>query len=363
MLWCSPPSIVSAVDPQDLSFAATGPSEEDQAALRPDQLAACQKLGIDPQQVKELISKPLYQFSVAEVDLYLRFLHAIEPNIRQRVAHLARKNLGQPYELYLLGELPFEHYDPQPIYCLTKSDCLVFAEHTYAMALGDNWTLFMRFLQRIRYRNGQISVVTRNHYTEVDWNTSNRWLVRDMTHDIAKDRAVGFEQKIDRARFFKNRYHLTIDIPIQTHRDVYLPYEDIQQAKPHLADGDFVNIVRGIAKQGAAPNETFGGSAWVGHVGLIVLGDDGEPHLIHSARPSVREEVLDDYIAAETLKAAELDAAGKARLLGFKFLRLEPDPIRRLQQIDGPDAPKVMLPTGDPMQFQAPSHGEAATKS
>ena len=82
-----------------------------------------------------LSAKPLYQFTEAEVGSYLAQLHATEPDLRKRVVHLARKNLGQPYELYLLGEMPFETYDPQPLYSLTKSDCLVFAEHTYAMAL------------------------------------------------------------------------------------------------------------------------------------------------------------------------------------------------------------------------------------
>ncbi|MBN1854428.1 MAG: DUF1460 domain-containing protein [Pirellulales bacterium] len=351
---CFPTGAIQAADTPTPQVSTTDPGSTEPGILRSEQLLACENLDLDPQQVQELMAKPLHQFTEMEVDIYLRFLHAVEPDVRRRVAHLARKNLGQPYELYLLGELPFEPYDPQPIYCLAKSDCLVFAEHTYAMAIGNDWTSFMRLLQRIRYRDGQIGVVTRNHYTEADWNTSNRWLVRDMTGDLAKDRAVPFEQKIDRARFFKNRYHLAIDIPIQIHRDIYLSYEDIDLAKPSLADGDFVNIVRGIAKKDVPPNETFGSSAWVGHVGMIVLGDGGEPHLIHSAKPEVREEVLDDYIAAEAEKVAERDAAGQARLIGFKFLRLENDPLGNLRQLDGPDAPKITLPAGIPAQFHAP---------
>src|SRR3972149_3292460 len=171
-----------------------------------------------PPDVAAVEHKPLYQFSEAEVDAYLANLQAVEPDLRKRIVHLARKNLGQPYELYLLGEMPFETHDPQPIYCLGKSDCLVFAEHTYAMALTGDWPAFIRMLQRIRYRDGQIGVATRNHYTEADWNPSNRWLVRDVTADLAGDAAVRFEQKIERAKFLKNRYGLTVDIPIETHR-------------------------------------------------------------------------------------------------------------------------------------------------
>jgi hypothetical protein len=40
-------------------------------------------------------------------------------------------------------------------------------------------------LQRIRYRDGVIGVATRNHYTEMDWNVANRWLVTDISADLA----------------------------------------------------------------------------------------------------------------------------------------------------------------------------------
>ena len=190
----------------------------------------------------KLADKPLYKFTEAEVGAYLGHLQATEPNLRKRIVHLARKNLGQPYDIYLLGEMPFETYDPQPIYCLTKSDCVVFAEHTYAMALTGDWPAFMRMLQRIRYRDGQIGVATRNHYTEADWVKSNHWLVRDITRDIAGDRGVAFDERIDRAKFLKGRYGLTVDIPVEMHHDLYLPYTEIDRIADHLQDGDFVNV-------------------------------------------------------------------------------------------------------------------------
>ncbi|HVT29971.1 MAG TPA: N-acetylmuramoyl-L-alanine amidase-like domain-containing protein, partial [Lacipirellulaceae bacterium] len=154
-------------------------------SLTPKQKAACKRMGLDKNEIAKLVDKPLYKCSEGEVDKYLRFLSATEPNLRTRVVQLARKNIGQPYELFLLGEMPFETYDPQPIYCLSKSDCLVFTEHTYAMALSHDWPSFMRMLQRIRYRDGQLGVATRNHYTEADWNISNRWLVKDITKELA----------------------------------------------------------------------------------------------------------------------------------------------------------------------------------
>jgi len=325
-----------------------------ESELSSDQLAACKKLGLEPSEIAALVDKPLYKCSEAEVDKYIRFLSATEPDLRKRIVHLARKNIGQPYELYLLGEMPFEAYDPQPIYCLGKSDCVVFSEHTYAMALSDNWPTFIKTLQRIRYRDGKIGVTTRNHYTEADWNKSNHWLVEDITADVAGDQAKKFHQAIDRKNFFKKRYKLDVDVPVEKFDDVFIPFEAIDRAKPKLQDGDFVNIMRGTVSKDAPASDlsdTFGGNAWAGHVGMICHGKSGEVHLIHSTVPSVREEPIDEYIARSTKTMKDDDAKGKPRLLGFKFLRLRDDPMKNLQEIDGPDAPRVTLPSGNEAKF------------
>lgn len=331
-------------------------AESDSVDLTPTQAAAAEQAQLTPEQVASLVDKPLYEFSEQEVDIYLKYLQALEPDLRRRVVHLARKNIGQPYELYLLGEMPFEPYDPQPIYCLDRSDCVVFSEHTYAMALGHDWPSFMSLLQRIRYRDGKIGVATRNHYTEADWNPSNRWLVRDITKEAGGDGLVRFQQRVDRSGFLKRRYSLEVEIPVEQHEDVYLPIEKIDLAKPHLREGDFVNIVRGRLNRGTGNELPVQTNAWVGHVGLIVHGDDdqGSPqiNLIHSAQPKVREEPIDEYISHSIKNLAELEAADKPRLLGFKFLRLESDPLANLQKLDGPDAPRVTLPTGGKAEFK-----------
>jgi hypothetical protein len=289
-------------------------------------------------------AKPLYQFTEPEVGAYLAHLQSTEPDLRTRIVHLARKNLGQPYELYLLGEAPFETHDPQPLYHLGRSDCVVFTEHTLAMALSRDWPGFFRLLQRIRYRDGRIGVVTRNHFTEADWNPANRWLATDITAELAGDAAKRWDAKIDRSRFLLNRYKLRTEIPVEHLRDTYLPYEALARAEPHIAPGDIIQLVRGVVKPGAPASDIFGGSAWIGHLGLAARGDDGALHLIHSVEPMVREETIAALIARETALNAEKDAAGKPRLLGFKILHLNTDPLARLRELDGPDTPRISLP-------------------
>ena len=317
-----------------LSGAGSGCNERREATeLRP---ASTSPTTIPPEP-----DVPLYQLAERDVDQFLRSLHRTEPDLRRRVLTIARKNLNQPYEIYLLGESPFETIDAQPVYCLTKSDCVVFAEHTLAMALSDDWPSFLAMLQRIRYQGGAIGVLTRNHYTEADWNRNNAWLVRDVTDELGGPGVVRFKQVVNRAKFFKDRYKLDTSIPSETIEESFIPYEHVGSIAHLLRDGDLVNFVSGA-----------GSNYWVGHVGLVARGPNGEVNLIHSASPRVREEPIEEYVRRSTADAAQKDAAGKARFRGFKFLRLNEDALARLRAVDGPAAPRVTVPSGSPVSWE-----------
>lgn len=310
------------------------PADAPAAHLADRDREIAEQLGLDPQELARLIATPLYEFEETDLNIYLPYLHELLPELRDRIVHLGRKNIGQSYELYLLGEFPFETHDPLPLYNLQKSDCVVFSEHVYAMALTKDWPSFFTLLQRIRYANGQIGVATRNHYTEGDWNPNNSWLVHDITRELGGDAVIPYDQRVDRAKFLKNRYQIERDIPVQNLRDHFIPFERIEEVKPHLRDGDFVNIVNGR-----------NGGYWVGHVGLVSIADDGTVNFLHSAQPRVREEPMDEYIRRRSAEIAERDAAGQARFFGFKFLRLQENPLANLRTLDGPEAPRIQAPS------------------
>ncbi|WP_233151777.1 N-acetylmuramoyl-L-alanine amidase-like domain-containing protein [Pelomonas sp. KK5] len=290
------------------------------------QLGFGQRVGLDAETLTALLNKPLYQMKPAELGKFLAYEQLAQPALRQRIADLARRNIGQPYELYLLGEFPYETFDTQPLFSLDKSDCVVFSEHIYAMAQSASWEEFFWMLQRIRYKDGVIGVATRNHYTEADWNINNRWLVSDITQRMAGARAVPYLQNIDRQGFLRKQFKIEREIPVQRWDDVYVPKQIVAEVANQLQDGDFVNIISGYPGQP--------GGAWASHVGLIVLGADGERHILHSSEPVVREESLQDFIARLGLRDQKNIDAGlkKPQLLGFKFLRLndqpEPPPMK-----------------------------------
>lgn len=278
------------------------------------QLDAARRASLDATELASLLNKPLYQMQPRELGRYLAWQQQDQPALRQRIAALARKNIGQPYELFLLGEFPYETYDAQPLFDLSKSDCVVFVEHTYAMALSASWEEFFWMLQRIRYRDGVIGTATRNHYTEADWNVANRWLVQDVTATLGAP-TQPYRQRIDRQAFLLKQFKIRRDIPVQNFDDVYVAKQDVAAVEAQLQDGDFVNVI-----------SSRGGESWASHVGLIVTGADGSRRLLHSAEPQVREETLQGFIARMAERDARQAGQNKAQLAGFKFLRLNEAP-------------------------------------
>ncbi len=262
---------------------------------------------------------PLYTMTEQQVADYLPVAREKVPALNERVVHLGRRNIGQPYEIYLLGEYPYEPYDTDPLYCLQRSDCLTFAEHMYAMAYGDDWWTFMRALQRIRYNEGRIGMLTRNHYTVAEWNRNNAFLFEDLTTSLGDGTVhVPLTQVCRRSPFFK-QFGIGQGIPEEPIEDSYIPKDRVPEVTGQLRDGDFVNIIRGSQD-----------SQWCGHTGLVAIGADGTANFLHSAWPSVREEPLTGYLQRDR------------RSLGIKILRLRDDAEARLAAaIDEPQVTPV----------------------
>ncbi len=287
--------------------AATAPASDSASdADRPrtyDRLPGVVNMLPEPRSIKDLQGRPLYEFTEPDVAAYLKHLNATEADPIARLMHLARKNIGQAYKIFLLGEFPFETHDPDPLYCLTHSDCVTFCEHTYAMALSSDWESFFLLLQRLRYKDGKIGIRTRNHETTSEWNQHNAWLFEDVCRAIG-----GGKQWADMVAFWSPReffQKMRLASPRQDveWRDVYIPRDRVPNVLPDLQNGDMVNVIRGNEQR-----------QFVAHVGMIGLNAEGEVHLIHSADPQVREEPLLGFLQRDR------------RILGFKFLRLRPLP-------------------------------------
>ncbi len=304
-------------------------------ALSRADLDAARAAGLSPAQAARLEALPLYRFTPKDLDRYLGFLQAREPSLRRRVVLLARKALGQPYKLYLLGEFPFEILDPDPLYSLQASDCVTFVEHMYAMALSKNWRSFFVTLQRIRYMGGEIGLTTRNHFTIPDWEPSNSWLVREIRARTSPGGTKPLLVRTGRRAFFK-KWGIGKDFPEKAVRTTYYTPKGVREILPLLEEGDMVQVIR-----------SFGGKeGWCGHVGLVGKRPPGTVTFINSTRPRVKEEPILHYMERNLALNPSRKAKKRPLFLGFRFLRLRETPLANLREIDGPGAPVLRIPAG-----------------
>ena len=174
----------------------------------------------------------------------------------------------------------------------------------YAMALSRDWPSYFKTLQRLRYKDGKVGMLTRNHESVADWDPNNAWLFDEITAKLGGGTAaIAMHLTWKPAKFFA-KWGIGQDKQDVVVESTYIPADHIASILPELRDGDVVHIVRGNAKE-----------QYVGHFGIVTHGENGAVNMIHSAEPAVREQGILDFIEKN-----------KKETLGMKFLRPKPQP-------------------------------------
>jgi hypothetical protein len=126
-----------------------------------------------------------------------------------RVDEISRYFMGVPFDSTgPTGEGHFGTVDTAPIYNIHRFDCLTYIEHVLALAHSSNTDEFISQLQRMRYKDGKIDYLHRNHFFVIDWLANNK----DIATLIAPKEAVAVTRTISKASFF-SRKGLAVQIP------------------------------------------------------------------------------------------------------------------------------------------------------
>ncbi len=108
-----------------------------------------------------------------------------KPNLdlSTRITIISAQFLGKPYVLGALGESIEGKYDQSPLYRADAFDCETYVDTVIALALAQDLDEFKRRINQVRYRDGHVSYIDRNHFTCLDWNQNNQrqGLVKDIT--------------------------------------------------------------------------------------------------------------------------------------------------------------------------------------
>ncbi|MDF1677174.1 MAG: DUF1460 domain-containing protein [Legionellaceae bacterium] len=103
-----------------------------------------------------------------------------------RLNQISRAFLHKPYKSNALGEGANATYDQGPLYRVDAFDCETYVDTVVAIALASNMNSFTQCIKQIRYKNGQVDFVTRNHFASLDWNLNNEkaGILKDITQSL-----------------------------------------------------------------------------------------------------------------------------------------------------------------------------------
>lgn len=118
--------------------------------------------------------------------LYHTLSQKPKASLSQRIQWFSQQFIGKPYLLGALGEGPLGDYDQYPLHRMDAFDCETFVDTVLALSLANHPHQFKQCIRAIRYTKGKVSFITRNHFTDLDWNKNLQSLgiLMDITSEI-----------------------------------------------------------------------------------------------------------------------------------------------------------------------------------
>jgi len=111
-----------------------------------------------------------------------------ETQTSQRMELASQRFLGLPYGFGgPLGEGPEGRYDQDPLFRFDTFDCTTFVETIISLALSKDQPHFELSMHQIRYENGEIDFLKRNHFPSLQWIPYNvqNGLLLEINEEIA----------------------------------------------------------------------------------------------------------------------------------------------------------------------------------
>lgn len=114
----------------------------------------------------------------------------------ERIHAISAKLRGTPYMLGALGEGRNARYDQYPLFRLDAFDCETYVDTVLAIAFAQNEQTFKQCIRNIRYHNGTVNYLTRNHFASLDWNTNNQHqgYTKDITESFKNEEGKAVAQ-------------------------------------------------------------------------------------------------------------------------------------------------------------------------
>lgn len=109
--------------------------------------------------------------------------------------------MNRPYLIDPLGEGDGALIDKDPRIRYDGFDCTTYVETVLALARSPDVRQVLSEMDKVRYQNGQVGFLQRNHFTSVDWvpNGLRQGLFKDITAKVAQEHLQISRTLIDKA--------------------------------------------------------------------------------------------------------------------------------------------------------------------
>jgi len=202
--------------------------------------------------------------------------------ISNKALIIAKKLKNKAYQSDPLGEGGADDIDKDPIWDLNQFDCVTYIEQVYALASSKNADDFQDHLNKIRYKGGKISFVTRNHFFTSDWILNNSRNFMDVTPILISPQNLQSETRRLFKKSFFGKHQITAND--QSYSQFFIPKSKSPEAFLKMKSGDIIAFVGKID------------SIFVIHTGLIEIKEKTNPVLWHAS--SKHKKVVDENLAA-----------------------------------------------------------------
>jgi len=261
---------------------------------------------------EKLNYKPTQQMVASEFTDLMQNGNTSYPSVNDRLQYYSSLGKETPYLIFNLGEGAGSEIDPDPTIDFARTDCMTFCEHTLALAVSEKYPDMYNNLQKIRYKKGEISYTSRNHYTVADWLPNNSWLLKDVTREVGQGVEQPMTKTFDRPNFYRtagvNEDDIKLASPKETKTVYYIPEGKIMDVSSRLKGGEIVSIV------------TTHPSVVSAHMGIIVRDPWDNLIFRHASSSKQTREVMDERLEDYVAKLEK----SKSRV-GMLFMRARED--------------------------------------
>jgi hypothetical protein len=170
--------------------------------------------------------------------------------------YIGEKYLNAKYVNNPLGENQVP--DSDPLIRFDAFDCTTFVETS--LADGD-----IKKLNKIRYKDGTIDFINRNHFIETDWLSNNNNIVENVSNLYGK--TALHNVVINKKNWFKRNYNINTNFEPQQSSIEYIPYKNLSK----------INIQKPLIvlfiSDGTGFYEKIGTDLAVVHMGFLLPGN------------------------------------------------------------------------------------------